>query len=284
MLQRWRWVLVGGCFLALLGLPQAGVVRASDDDQGQTIRMLRERVAQLEAENGALREQLDALRRALQAPARQVELEAELAAARSKAERLEQERVALERMAGVNVKGELIESLAASIQRRFDPEDDRTVVEGDALPVRKTNVAGFADFSVGFGFSFAGRQLEALPERFEVILYSKANKNLALRRAKAGVLMVDGVSVGVPVVSYQVLRSAGGRTPGRAGATRGGGEMRDERLVLSIDAEVATKIGHATTLSMSVGGMAFDLGRDHIALFEGVRLRPQLMLREATTN
>ncbi len=254
---------------------------------GDVIRELRARVAALEAENKALREQLAAMKPAIsdeptaadsKSEPAPLALEKELAQAKARVQSLESEKAELEQIAGVTSKGELLETQKTLIKSRYDEKADLTTVEGTPMPVASANTAGFVEHLVTAAFEFAGTELTEQPESFQLVLYTKANPNRRYRNFKAATLLIDGEAVQVPVVSYQTLDTLGGakQTAGRSGV--GKVEARDERLTLAIEPALAERIGAAHTLAVHFTGIDLKLGRDHIAMMEGVRRRAGLML------
>jgi len=260
-----------------------------------TVEALRQEVAALKAENQALREQVKLLQaqsnnpgttpnptpanttaQAASDPAPRVaDLEQDLAEARAKVELLETEKAELEKLAGVTAKGELVESAKARIAATYDAQADRTVVEAKAVAADGPQILGFSGYAVGAGFDFAGRELEAMPEQYHLLLYTSGNKDKRVRTAKEVTLIVDGQQMTAPVTDYEVLGSFGGSRPGSKGRSA---ESRDERLTITIDAATAARLGAASSLELHLPKFPLELRRDHIALIEGVRRRAKLLV------
>jgi len=262
------------------------------DNSAAAVEVLRKELVALRTENQALRERVRELEAASVDPPPNpsptptagdgagdttavTELEQDLAEARAKVELLETEKAELEKLAGVTAKGELVESARARISATYDEKADQTVVQAKALRADGPQILGFSGYAVGAGFTFPGQTIEAMPEAYQIYLYTKGNKDKRFRSADEVTLIVDGQSMVVPVADYEVLAKSGGTRPG---AKSRSAESRDERLVITVDAATAARLGAASTLELHLPNFPFELRRDHIALIEGVRRRAKLLV------
>jgi len=285
----------GALALMWLGAPAAA------DQRDALIERLQAQVEALQEENAKLRAQLTArsghadpqadadaepATRAAAEPAdaELTEMRRELDAARDKAQRLEAEMVELEKLAGVSAKGALIETAASLFQTTHDKKAGTTTVRAKPKRVISTNVAGFSAYYVGGSFtSAAGTEAVApvMPEAYRLELYTQANPDRWLKTVKHATLRIDGQDVEAPVTDYQVLDEL--KSPPSAGRQRttGGVRSRDERLSITLTPDLAKRLGRAQTLKLILPKAELQLGREHIAMIEALRLRARNLAGDA---
>jgi hypothetical protein len=298
--RRMRWIA-----LALGAAAGWVIVPAAADERDALIAELQAQVEALQEENAKLRAQLEAEPDAAPpdaAPATDAEpasqasasaapgpsepelteVQRELAAAREKAQRLEAEMVELEKLAGVSAKGELIET-AASLFETTHEATGATTVRAKPRRVISKNVAGFSAYYVGGSFTTpAGNQADAaaLPDVYRLELYTQGNPDRWLKTVKGATLRLDGRDFDAPVADYEVLDEL--KSPPSAGRQRttAGVLARDERLTISLTPDLAERLGRAQTLELILPKAELQLGREHIAMIEALRLRAQKLAED----
>ena len=283
--RRMNWIA-----LTLAAVLVAAPARA--DERDDRIAQLEAKVAALQKENAELRARLagesaDAPTPAppSAAPAADLtDMQRELEAAREKTQRLEAEMVELEKLAGVSAKGELIASAASLFEITHDEQANTTTVRAKPKRVVSTNVPGFSEYRLGGSFTAPapgskGGTAEsisaALPEAYQLELYTYGNPNRWLKTVKSGTLRIDGQDFEVPIADYTVIDELKA-PPGIGRQSVGGGvQARDERLSLTLSPELAERLGRAQTLELILPKAEFELGREHIAMVEALRIRAQ---------
>ncbi len=268
---------------------------AQADQRDDLIAELNAKIAALQEENAELRARLAGETGAEQTPAPPspasadlTMMQRELDAAREKTQRLEAEMVELEKLAGVSAKGELIESAISLFETTHDEQADTTTVRARPKRVISTNVAGFSEYRLGGSFTIPAPARQAnpgdrasLPGAYQLELYTYGNPNRWLKSAKSATLRIDGQDFDAPVAEYAVIDEL--KAPPSAGRTKttAGVLARDERVAFTLSPELAERLGRAQTLALLLPKAEFELGREHIAMVEAMRIRAQKLADDA---
>jgi len=113
----------------------------------------------------------------------------------------------------------------------------------------------------------------APPEAYRLELYTRANPDRWLKTIKRVTLRIDGRDFEAPIADSRVLDEL--KAPAGAGRnkTTGGVLARDERLVITLSPDLAERLGRAQRLALILPQAELELGREHIAMIEALRLR-----------
>jgi|GEM_PF-2761985 len=206
----------------------------------------------------------EALARIAELEARVAELESQLAAAGVETRRLEE-------VAGLQPKAEMAGAEDARFDVRYDAAADRTTVVGPVLAAASNRGLSNTAFLVAPAVAYAGQQ-PALPvQAFDLFVATRGNTNNRLRTRDTAELVIDGAVLAVPVTEYvEEGRLEGPRSAGRS---RRGTTAYDERLRITLDRVVMTRLAHATDAGVRLGGLELALTREHLAVVRATLLR-----------